>query len=207
LSKCAPQEALRDCERAFKNFWRGRRNGTAVGFPKFKKKGLHDSFRLTGAVSVTELGVKLPRIGEIRTKESTKKFNGRILSATVSREVDRWFVSLSVEQERTQSAQAVGEPIGIDLGIKTFAVLSNGEHLESPKPLKRKLAKLRRLSKQLSRKKKGSRNRSKARLRVARLHLSIRNIRKDFLHKVSTRIAKSHGIVCIENLTSGQSGQ
>jgi putative transposase len=200
VSKCAPQEALRDCERAYRNFWRGRKQGHDIGFPKFKKKGQHDSFRLTGSVHVTEHGVALPRIGRIRTKEGTEKLRGQILSATVSREADRWFCSLAVEVERVKPLAVVGEAVGIDLGIKTFAVLSNGEHFDSPQPLKRKMKKLRLLSRQVSRKKKGSKNRKKANLHVARLNRSIRNIRKDFLHKASTSVAKSHGIVCIEDL-------
>jgi putative transposase len=200
VSKCAPQEALRDCERAYRNFWRGRKQGQDIGFPTFKKKGQHDSFRLTGSLHVKEHGVVLPRIGRIRTKEGTEKFRGRILSATVSREADRWFCSLAVEVERAKPLAVVGEAVGIDLGIKTFAVLSNGERFESPKLLKRKMKKFQLLSRQVSRKKKGSKNRTKANLHVARLNRSIRNIRKDFLHKLSTSVAKSHGIVCIEDL-------
>jgi len=89
VSKRAPREALRDLDRAFRNFWRGRKAGKPVGFPGFRKKGRDDRFRLTGAVSVLTRAVVLPRLGPIRTKEPTVKFRGRILSATVRREADR----------------------------------------------------------------------------------------------------------------------
>jgi putative transposase len=100
VSKCAPQSALQNLDRAFINFWRECKKGRKVGYPKFKKKGMHDSFRLMGQIHIFGNGIQLPRLGQIRTKESTIKFKGRILSATVSREADRWFVSLTVERER-----------------------------------------------------------------------------------------------------------
>ncbi len=85
VSKCAPQEALRDLDRALRNFWRERKKRNRIGCPKFKKKGVHDAFRLTGAIHVNPCSIGLPRLGEIRTKEDTSKLSGRILSATVSR--------------------------------------------------------------------------------------------------------------------------
>ncbi len=113
VSKCAPQEALRDLDRAFKNFFEGR-----AEYPKFKKKGIHDSFRLTGTIRVFPRHVQLPRLGKIRVKEDTHKFKGRILSATVSREADRWYVSLAVEVEIPDPAPVEGA-----LFKKTFQVL------------------------------------------------------------------------------------
>jgi len=88
VSKCAPQEALRDLDRAFTNLWRGRKANRHVGFPKFKKKGKHDSFRLTGSIHILDNSAVLPRLGKIRTKESTAKLKGYILSATLNREAD-----------------------------------------------------------------------------------------------------------------------
>jgi hypothetical protein len=102
VSKCAPQEALRDLERAFRNLVRARKAGRYCGFPRFKRKGVNDSFRLNGSIHVAARGVRVPRLGSIRTKESTQKFRGRILSATVRREADRWYVSLTVEVERPE---------------------------------------------------------------------------------------------------------
>ncbi|MCL0062863.1 transposase, partial [Peptococcaceae bacterium] len=195
VSKCAPQEALRDLDKAFKNFFKGRAN-----FPKFKKKGVHDSFRLTGTIKVFPKHVQLPRLGKIRVKEKTMKCKGRILSATVSREADRWYVSLAVEVEIPGPAPIVGEPVGIDVGLKHFAVLSTGEKIEAPKSLEKNLKRLRRLSQQHSKKQKGSSNRRKSAIKLARLHRRIRNQRRDFLHKLSARLVKTKPVIVIEDL-------
>ncbi|MBW4629919.1 MAG: hypothetical protein KME49_31520 [Brasilonema octagenarum HA4186-MV1] len=131
MSKCSPQEALRDLDRAFKNFAFGRKAGRNVGFPKFKKKGQTDGFRLTGSIRVNTKSVQLPRLGKIRTKEYTGKFYGRILSATVNREADRWFVSLTVEAQRPEPSPVQGGYVGIDVGITSFAVCSDGTKRDS----------------------------------------------------------------------------
>ena len=203
VSKCAPQVALRNLDVAFTNFWREYKLGKRVGFPKFKKKGIHDSFTLTGSIHVFDSSIQLPRLGKIRTKEDTAKFDGRILSATVSREADRWFVSLTVEQERVIPPRTDSDVVGIDLGINSFAVIYDGnntEHVYSPKPLNKKLKKLKRLSRCHSRKQKGSNNRRKSALRLAKLHRRIKNTRGDFLHKLSTSLAKTKRVIAIEDL-------
>lgn len=203
VSKCAPQEALRNLDRAYANFFRGLKTGEDIGFPQFKKKGKHDSFTLTGAVRVSPNAVQLPKLGAIKTKESTSKFRGRILSATVSREADRWFVSLAVEGERPEPQPIQGDIVGIDLGINSFATIWDGkksEKLESPKPLAKMLKKIKRVDRQHSRKKKGSQNSKKAALREAQLHRKIRNTRKDFLAKLSTLLAKTKPVIIIEDL-------
>lgn len=203
VSKCAPQEALRNLDKAFTNFWRGRKSGKVVGFPKFKKKGAHDSFTLTGSIHVSRGSIQLPRLGKMRTKEDTTKFDGRILSATVSREADRWFVSLSVEREREIPVRTDNEAVGIDLGVNCFAVIHDGantEYIHAPKPLANSLKRLQRASKKHSRKQKGSNNKRKSTMRLARLHRSIRNQRKDFLHKLTTTLAKTKRVIAIEDL-------
>jgi putative transposase len=201
VSKCAPQEALRDLEKAFKNFFRGCKQNKKIGFPKFKKKGRHDSFRLTGTIRVTERGIQLPRLGIIRTKE-IPAIEGKIFSVTVSQEAGHWFASISVEVEIETPKPVQGPPVGIDLGLTTFATLSTGEKIESPKPLKKYLRKLRRASKQHSRKVKGSSNRKKSAKKIARLHYRIRNIRNNFHHELSTKLAKNKSIIVIENLNT-----
>lgn len=199
VSKCAPQEALRDLDQAFKKFRRGRKKGTKIGFPKFKKKGEHDSFRLYGSIRVFEKKVQLPRLGRIRVKEAPQ-IHGRILSATVSRKANRWFVSLNVEQVIPKSVSNTDRKIGVDLGIRNLATLSDGKVFHNPRALQRKLQKLRRLSRQVSRKQKESRNRQKAILKLARIHWRISNIRKDSLHKLTTFLAKNHSQIVIEDL-------
>ncbi|AEJ42019.1 RNA-guided endonuclease InsQ/TnpB family protein [Alicyclobacillus acidocaldarius] len=199
VSKCAPQEALRDLDRAFQHFFRGLKEGRRVGFPRFKKKGRDDSFRLTGSIRVLDNAIQLPRLGRIRLKEKPH-VEGRILSATVKREADRWYVSLSAETEIPDPVPPSGEPVDVDLGVSWFLTLSDGTKIEAPKPLARYLRRLRRLSKRHSRKKPGSRNRRKSALALARLHRKIRNIRQDFLHKVTTELAKTKRVIVIEDL-------
>jgi len=200
VSKCAPQESLRDLDRAFKSFFRLLKSCKRTGFPRFKKKGIHDSFRLTGSIRVSQSMVVLPRIGRVRTKEETA-IKGRILSATVSREADRWFASFCVERKRGENNRIVQDSaIGVDVGINAFCVLSDGTRIESPKPLEHSLRLLKVRSKQHSRKKLGSANRKKSALRLARLHRRIRNKRKDFLHKLSTQLAKTKSVVVVEDL-------
>jgi len=208
VSKCAPQEAFRDLEKALKAWREGRAN-----FPRFKrKKSLDDNkARLTGSIRVTPRHVKLPRIGKVRTKERTDKLleliqagKARILSATISREADRWFVSLTCVVERPdpepREVRGPEDIVGVDLGLESFITLSDGTKVEAPKPLKKALRLLERRSRQLSRKQKFSQNFRKASLRLARLHRRVRNIRWDFLHKVTTWLAKTKPVIVVEDL-------
>ncbi len=200
-SKCAPQEALRDLHRAFKNFYRGIRQGKKVGFPRFKRKGARDSFRLTGTIRFEGWKIQLPRIGRVRLKERRKSYyRGRILSVTLRRRANRWFVSIIVEEDIPDPVPIRGNAVGVDLGIKTMATLSDGTVFANPQALGRRLKKLKQLSKNLSRKKKGSRNHEKAKFRLAKTYLRIFNIRQDALHKVTTYLAKSHSRIVIEDL-------
>lgn len=202
VSKCAPQEALRDLDRAFQNWFRGRKERQPVGFPTPKRKFQHDAFRLTGSIHVRGRHVQLPRLGRIRLKEPPE-VQGRILSATVSREVDRWYVSLAVEMEIPDPAPVAGPVAGIDVGLVHFATLVAGEEVQkiaAPRPLERYLRTLRRRQRKHSRKRKGSKNRKKSAVRLARLHRRIKNIRQDFLHRLSTHLAKTKRVIVVEDL-------
>lgn len=202
VSKCCGQEALRDLDRAFGNFWRGRKEGRRVGFPRFRRKhGRRDAFRLTGSIKVHPRSMSLPRIGCVRVKEPTAKFRGRILSATVGRDADRWFVSLTVEVERDDPQPVDGPVAGIDLGLNSFAVLSDGTRLESPRPLAKALPRLRHRQRLHSRKQRGSRNRRKSAAGLARQHRRIRCQRTDFLHKATTELAKTKSVIVVEDLS------
>jgi putative transposase len=201
VSKCAPQEALRDLDRAYANFWRGRKTGRRVGAPRFKKRGrCPDRFRLTGAIRVEAGVVVLPRIGRVQTKESTGKFRGRILSASCRREADRWYVALTVKLERPDPIPVTGPVVGVDRGITAFAVCSDGTMIHSPRALQRGVRKLRRRSRAVSRKRPGSANRQKAALALARCHRRIRNQRVDALHKATTALAKAKSVIVVEDL-------
>lgn len=193
VSKCAPQEALRDLEKAFKRFFDNvkKKKPGKKGYPKFKskKKGI-GSFRLTGVIHVYEKYVQLPRLGKLRLKEAgyIPTSGVKILSATVSEQAGRWFVSVQIEEERANPAPATGQGIGVDLGIKTLATCSDGRSIENPKALRSNLKKLARLGRKHSRKVKGSKNRKKAARRLARMHARIANIRKDALHQATSAI-------------------
>ncbi len=202
VSKCAPQEALRDLDRAFQNFVKGQQDGRKIGFPKFKKKGkCRDSFRLYGSIRLIPKmkKIQLPRLGRLHLKE-VPRVKGRILSATVSREADRWFVSLTVERAHPDPKPPKGQPIGVDLGLRTLATYSDGKKFPNPKPLQIKLRKLQQLSRAISQKQTGSNNRRKAVQRLAKLHWRIKNLRRDTLHKMTTSLAKNHSQIVIEDL-------
>jgi putative transposase len=208
-----PQEAFRDLEKALKN-WKAKR----ARFPRFKrKKSLDDNkARLTGTIKVFSRQVQLPRIGLVKTKERTDKLVGliqakkaRILSATISREADRFYVSLTCEVERPdpnpdpnpKEVRSEDDVMGVDLGLSSFAALSDGTKIDPPKPLAKKLRLLKRRSKQLSRKQKGSHNSKKAALRLARLHRKIKNLRRDFLHRLTTWLARTKPVIVVEDLS------
>ncbi|MFL5655069.1 MAG: RNA-guided endonuclease InsQ/TnpB family protein [Ktedonobacteraceae bacterium] len=208
VSKCAMQEALRDLDNAYQRFFErvalkkaGLFKGK-VGFPKFKKKSKAiGSFRLTGQIHVYEKSVKLPRIGIVRLHEKDYiPTDAKILSATVSEEAGRWFISIQVKEEQEKPERTATTAIGVDLGIKTLATLSDGVTFGNPRALKHAQKKLRRLERQKSRRKKGSKNRAKTRLKLAKLHACIANIRQDASHKLTTYLCKNHALVAIEDL-------
>ncbi len=204
VSKCAPQEALRNLDIAFKNFFRRVKNGESPGFPclKSRKKGI-GSFRLTGVIRVFEDSIQLPRLGRLRLKERNylppESDHVHILSVTISEKAGRWFVSLQV-QEEINPIKNTGPMVGVDVGIKWLATLSNGTTYDNPRALARYERKLRRIQRTLPRKCKNSQNRAKARLRFQRLHARIANIRKNALHRVTSKLAKTKSVIVIESL-------
>ncbi len=202
VTKNAPQQAIKNLGAAFKRFFAG--DGK---YPRFKKKGVHDSFRADNgsdknhpdAVAVKGQRVKLPVIGWVKMRESLR-FSGKVKSAVVSRTADRWFVSLHVEMDHAtpiRENQAAG---GVDLGVSNLATLSDGSRVPGPKALRSNLARLKRLSRSLSRKVKGSANWHKAKAKIARLHARIGNIRADALHKLTTELVGRFTVIGIEDL-------
>jgi putative transposase len=202
--KCCGQGALRDRDRACANFWRRRRakRGRRVGFPNLRRKpGRRDSFRLTGSIQVQPRAVTLPRSGCVRTKETTARFPGRILSATVSREAERGCASLAVEVEGDDPQPVDGPVVGVDLGLAAFAALSDGRKVEAPKPLAKALHRLGHGQRLHSRKRRGSRNRRKSALSLARLPRRIGRPRTDFLHKLTTKPEKTKAVSVVAELS------
>ncbi len=203
VSKCAPHEALRDLDNAFRQFLRGRRVGKRIGFPRFKTKhSTARTFRLNGVIRVGEAWIQLPRLGRLRLKERSylPGDSTHVLSATVSGLAGRWYVALRILEERPD-VLSVGGQVGIDLGLVNLVTTSEGVVYPNPRPRKCRERKVRRLSRQLARRKSGSRNRAKTRLRLARLHVRIANTRNDYLHKVTTELAKTKSVVVIEDLS------
>jgi putative transposase len=203
------QSALKDLNDAFERFFKGlKRDGPKSRFPRFKRRGVHDSARLY-AVALEERHVRLPMIGRVRLKETRSKrgFQGRILSATIRRRADRWFVSLCVKRERNiVETKAVRKPIdvvGVDLGLKAAAVIHDGRKrrlVEPKQALRKHLKKLARLNRRLERKRRGSRNREKANLELARVHYRIFCLRQDHLHQLSSSLARTRSVIVLEDL-------
>ncbi|HVB59907.1 MAG TPA: RNA-guided endonuclease TnpB family protein [Ktedonobacteraceae bacterium] len=208
VSKCAPQEALRDLDRAYANFFhkvKAKKTGKykgKLGFPRFKQRSKAiGSFRVTGSIKAFSDAVQLPRIGNVRLHEHDYlPTDARILSATVSEQAGRWYVSLQVEEEQEQPVMTATTAIGVDLGIKTLATCSDGTMFENPRALKHAQKKLRRLERQKSRRKKGSKHRAKTRQAIAKVHARITHIRKDASHKLTSYLCKNHALVAIEDL-------
>jgi putative transposase len=203
------QAALQDLDRAFERFFKGLKNeGPKSGYPRFKRKGERDSARLY-EVTLEERHLRLPMIGRVRLKETRSKrgFEGRILSGTVRRRADRWFVSLCVEREREialpKPVRRASDVVGVDLGLKSAAVVYDGSTtriVEPSQALRRNLEKLRRLNRQLARKEKGSANGAKAKLKLQRLHYRIHCERQHFLHDLSSSLARTKSVIVLEDL-------
>jgi len=197
VTKNAPQMAIIDLGKAFQNFFAGR-----AKHPTFHKKGVHDHFTLSNDQFIVEGSrIRIPLLGWVRMREPLR-FSGKILSATLSREADHWMVSFTVEVEPPVIPAAFEnqEAVGVDLGISTLATLSTGECIVGPRAYKTMKKKIRRLSKGLSRKQKGSRNREKAKMKLARLHAKTRHIREDSLHKLTTSLTRQYPVIVIEDL-------
>lgn len=198
------QSSLQTLDVAYQNFFRSIKQGQHIGFPHFKSK--HDNHKSYKSkcvgtnIKVLERAIQLPKLGIVKCRVS-KQVEGRILNATVSQAPSgKYFVSVCCTDVEVPQYPPTGSVVGIDLGIKEFAITSDGEHIENPKYLNKLEKKLAKLQKQLSRKTKGSVNRDKARIKVARQHERIANQRADFLQKLSTQIIKNYDVICLEDL-------
>lgn len=200
VDSLALANAQMNLQTAYNNFFKR----PEVGFPKFKsKKNNHFSYTTNnqgGNIYVSDRHIKLPKIGLVRIKKH-RDFGGLIKSVTVSKTPSgKYYVSVLVEQEEKEKLPANDSKIGIDLGIKEFAITSYGEMIENPKYLRKSEQRLRKSQKDLSRCKKGSKNRNKARIKVAKEHEKIANQRKDFLHKLSHKMINKSQVIALETL-------
>ena len=204
-SKCCGQESLRDLQAAFQRFF-----SKKSGYPRFKKRGRRDSFRLAGSVYIASDYVQLPGIGKVRLKEKNYPcLEGKIKlsQATVSRQADRWYVSFllpeTVEDPVLAPINEIEECdiLGVDLGIKELAITSEGETFENPKAYKKHLMKLKRYQRMVSRRAKGSNNKKKAITKLSKVHKRVADIRNDAVHKLTSSLVKAKPkIIVIETL-------
>lgn len=200
----ALQSSLKGLDFGFQNFFRRVKQGKKPGYPRFKSK--HDNrqsykSKCVGTnIKVLDGAIQLPKLGAVKCRVS-KEVRGRILSATVSRaQSGKYYVALCCTDVDIPSLPSTGETVGVDLGIKSLAILSDGTTYPNSKHLAKNLKKLARLQRQLSRKTKGSKRWEKAKLQVARLHEHITNQRTDMLHKLSTALVRDYDLISIEDL-------
>jgi len=192
------QQTLKDLERAYANFFAKRAN-----FPRFKKKGQHDSFRYPDPKQIkldqANSRIFLPKLGWVRYRNS-REVLGTVKNVTVSQSCGKWFVSIQTEREIQAPVPKATSAVGIDMGVTRFATLSDGTFYAPLNSFKRHEDRLRKAQQAMSRKTKFSNNWKKAKARVQRIHFRIGNARRDYLHKSTTAISQNHAMVCIEDL-------
>ena len=237
-SKCAPQQALRNLEKAFTKFWKEHKKMAAMpinkrykakfirmynkgelqklsvehekGFPKFKKKNVQDSFYLEGpAIQITNHNIKVPFIGWLKTYETLPQ-NAKPKSVSIGMSANKWYISFISENNNIiPEPNGLDKPVGVDLGISKLAVLSDGLWFETPQDYKKQIKKIKRLQRKLSRqklaqekagRKENSNNYNKTKLKLAKVHERVADIRKDNTHKLTSYLAKNHSKVIIEGL-------
>ena len=189
------QQTLKDLERAYVNFFEKR-----ADFPRFKKKGMGDSFRFPQGCKLeqTNSRIFLPKLGWLRYRNS-RPVLGDVCNVTVSQSGGKWFISIQTRRE-VETGQPQGGIVGLDMGIARFTTLSDGSHYDPLNSFKKHQQRLKRYQRRMARKVKFSANWKKAKAKVTQVHIDIGNARKDYLHKASTIISQNHAIVCIEDL-------
>lgn len=191
------QQTLRDLDNAYRSFYKG------SGYPKFKRKDDKNSYRTSSSIRVDNYFITIPKVGLLRYKDMYKLEGCNILkiyNITISKTASgKYYASISADVY-IPCFEKTNQSVGIDLGLKDFAIFSGGEKINNPRILKSLEVRYRRLAKAVSRKVRGSSNYQKAKLKLARFHERVANIRKDFLHKLSTNLVKTYDIICIENL-------
>ena len=200
VDSLALANAQMNLNKAYRNFFRDK----SIGFPKFKSKKKNRYSYTTnnqnGTIYIEDKDIKLPKLKSMVKIIQHRQFDGEIKSCTVSKTpTNKYYISILVDEDIKQLLKS-NNKVGIDLGIKDFAITSDGEVFENPKWLRKSEKRLTKLQRDLSRKKKSSNNRNKARLKVAKLHEKIANQRKDFLHKLSSKIINENQVVVLEDL-------
>lgn len=200
--KCALQNTLKDLDSAYKGFFK-----SGKGFPKFKSKKTHRySYRTSytnNNIQFLGNSIKLPKLGKVKIRDKQIP-QGRILNATISQTPSgKYYCSLCCTDVTIEPFEKTGSVVGIDLGIKDFAIMSDGQKISNPKYLAKSEKKIAKLQRQLSRKSKGSNNRNKVRIKLAIAWEKIINQRTDFLQKLSTELIRNYDVICLEDLNVG----
>lgn len=190
------QQSLKDLERAYKNFFRKR-----AAFPRFKKRGQNDAFRYPQCVKLDQENSRifLPKLGWMRYRNS-RQVTGVVKNVTVSQSCGKWYISIQTESEVSTPVHPSASMVGLDAGVAKLATLSDGTVFEPVNSFQKNQKTLARLQRQLSRKVKFSNNWQKQKRKIQRLHSCIANIRRDYLHKVTTTVSKNHAMIVIEDL-------
>ena len=190
------QQLLKDLERAYKNFFRKR-----AAFPRFKKRGQNDAFRYPQGVKLDQENSRifLPKLGWMRYLNS-RQVTGVVKNVTVSQSCGKWYISIQTESEVSTPVHPSASMVGLDAGVAKLATLSDGTVFEPVNSFQKNQKKLARLQRQLSRKVKFSNNWQKQKRKIQRLHSCTANIRRDYLHKVTTTVSKNHAMIVIEDL-------
>ena len=202
VDSVALQQSLRNLDTAFQNFFRRAKGKEKPGYPKFKsKKNRHKSYKtIARYIKLVNNKVQLPKFGLVRCR-ATRQVKGRILSATVSQNPSgKYFVSLCCADAEMESLQNTGCIVGIDMGLKSFAITSDGVEYSNPKYFSRSQKKLAKLQRRLARKSRVGNRREKARVKVARCYEHIANQRMDMLQRLSTNLIREYDVICIEDL-------
>ena len=198
VDKYSLQNSLKDLDKAYKNFFSGN------GYPKFKsKKDNRKSYRTgytNNNIEFLDKWIKVPKLGKLKIRDKMKP-QGRIINATITQAPSgKYYISLCCTDVEVEKLESTNKNVGIDLGVKNFAVTSDETLIENPKYLQKSLKKLALYQRKLSRKSKGSSNRNKARIKVAKCYEKVANQRKDFLQKLSIELIRRYDIICMEDL-------
>lgn len=201
VDSTALQTAAANVDKTYKSFFRQLAQGKKPGFPRFKSKHRSkSSYTAKMSIAVSDSAVKLPKLGWVKARVSTP-VKGHILSATASMSKSgKFFVSICCSEVEIPQLPSTGKAVGLDIGIKDLVITSDGRKIQNPKWLEQSEKKLAKLHRKLSRKPKGSHNRKKARIRLARQYEKIFNQRQDYLHKITTQLIRDYDIICVESL-------
>lgn len=195
VSKCCTETAFANLGKAYKNFFTKR-----TKYPKFKKKGMHDSFGLDNLKFHIEGNhIKLAKMKPMRMAEEFR-FEGKIMSGTVFRVADKWYISIAVDVQKDMILPKTGKYVGVDLGVKDIAITSDGYKFANPRWINKSEKKLKRLNRELARRQRASKRRERTRLLLARQFDRVANQRKDWLHKITTFLVRNYDVISLEDL-------